>query len=493
MIKAYQQPTRRGPSSGPFYSFVKPAYKKGYEIPGMAYQTGGVKSVSLWTTREQIFRIIPGYDKVTGQIYPQNINTTEFSTDTGYDDYLSDTFITASVVSNFGARNQTLITSYDPKSEDAQRYGGNTVIDQFVKNVANSVLNAEKGKKTKFAVTDDMRQWCAKDGPIKYPKRAILMQALIFKRNGLNNQDENRQDLLDADGNPLPVFGVVSVEGKQILIEFMKALVEPMNPGLPLNPATNNRYGSLAELESNVLFMNPVQDVTTGARMLRPSVQGPGKGWTPTPFPLTEEDVKSLWIPWDDLLQYLTAQEQCQFLAQEFGADSVNYFIGTDPIFNGLELPGEIKNAGLGRYARFVSGSSATSFAAPSRPAASPSAATRSFGIPKQASAGVTPQGTPNPQYTLGGNIKNPSTPKSNPAEDALSAGFTTAPKPKSTFAGLRANAAIDKDKLAAALNGIHKAQQPANGQASMAQNLLNDDDLEDYMDPNLPEDSEAF
>ena len=211
MIKAYQQPTRRAASSGPFFSFVKPAYKKGYEIPGMAYQTGGIKSISLWTTREQILRIVPGYDKVTGQIYPQNINVNEFSTDTGYDDYLSDTFITASVVSNFGARNQTFITSYDPKSEDAQRYGGNTVIDQFVKNVTNSVLNAEKGKKTKFAVTDDMRQWCAKDGPIKYPRRAILMQALVFKRNGMNNQDENRQDLLDGEGNPLPIYGMILV------------------------------------------------------------------------------------------------------------------------------------------------------------------------------------------------------------------------------------------------------------------------------------------
>ena len=476
MIKAYQQPTRRAASSGPFFSFVKPAYKKGYEIPGMAYQTGGIKSISLWTTREQILRIVPGYDKVTGQIYPQNINVNEFSTDTGYDDYLSDTFITASVVSNFGARNQTFITSYDPKSEDAQRYGGNTVIDQFVKNVTNSVLNAEKGKKTKFAVTDDMRQWCAKDGPIKYPRRAILMQALVFKRNGLNNQDENRQDLLDGEGNPLPVYGVVSVEGKATLIEFMKALVEPMNPGLPLNPATNNRYGSLAELDSNCLYLNPVQDPTTGARMLRPSVQGPGKGWTPTPFPLTEEDVKALWIPWDELLQYQTAQEQCQFLAQEFGADSVNYFIGTDPIFNGLEMPGEIKNAGLGRYSRFVSNPNAGFGSAPSRPTAAAPAA-RSFGMPKQAATGVASQGF---------------APKANTAEDALSEGYTAAPKPKSALAGLRANAAIDQDKLKAALNGIHKAQQPA-GQASLAQNLLNDDDLEDFMDPNLPEDSEAF
>lgn len=482
MYTAFQQPTRRS-QSGPFLSFVKPSYRKGYEIPGLPYQTNGYRSMTCWNTREQILRIIPGYDRATGQVYRQNINVNEFSPDDGYDHYLSDTFMTASVVSNFGARNQTFITSYDPKSEDAMRYHGDTVINMFVKNVANSVLNADKGKRTKFQVTDEMRQWCAKDGPIKYPKMALLMQALVFKRNGADTKDDNGNPLVDENGNTLPLLTVVGVDGRQSLMELMKGLVEPMDPGKPLDASTNNRLGGMGEADGRILFLNPSQDPTTGVRMLKPSVQGPTKGWTPTPWPLSEEEIKSWWIPWDDLLQYLTAQEQCQFLAQEFGADSVNYFIGTDPIFNGLELPGEIKNAGLGRYARFVSGSSATSFSAPSRTAVSSSPATRSFGMPKQAAAGFAPQGFA---------PKAPAAP-ANPAEAALSAGFTAAPKPKSTFAGLRANAAIDKDKLAAALNGIHKAQQPTTGQASLAQDLLNDNDLEDYMDPNLPEDSEAF
>ena len=215
--------------------------------------------------------------------------------------------------------------------------------------------------------------------------------------------------------------------------------------------------------------------------MLRPSVQDPSsKGWTPTPFPLDEETVKQLWVPWDDLLQYMTAEEQCKFLAQEFGSDSVNYFIGTDPMFNGLQLPQEIANAGLGRYARFVSGPQATSFAAP-RPATTPARA--SFGIPKQAAAGVTPQGTEPKTPTF-------AVPKQNPAEAALSEGYTPAPTPKTRpagLAGLRANAAIDQEKLKAALGGIHKAQQ--SNQASMAQSLLDDNDLDDYQ-TDLPEES---
>ena len=470
--------------SGPFLSFVKPSYRKGYEIPGMAYQTRGVASVSCWTTREQVLRIVPGYDPSTGQVYPQNINVNEFSMDAGYDDYLSDTFITASVVSTFGANKQTFITSYAPGSEDAQRYGGDTVINQFVKNVANSVLNADKGKRTKFQVTDDMRRWCAKDGIIKFPRQALLFQALVFKRNGRENVDENGQPLLDENGNALPIYAVVAIDGKQTLLEVMKALVEPANPGLPLNPATNSKFGSLSELDSNVLFLNPVQDPTTGARMLRPSVQdASSKGWTPTPFPLDEETVKQLWVPWDQLLQYMTAEEQCKFLAQEFGADSVNYFIGTDPLFNGLQLPLEIANAGLGRYARFVSGAGSTSFAAPRPAAGSPARST--FGIPKTAAA-FTPQAAPSPAPQAANAAGTPRFAlKSNPAEDALASGYTAAPTPKAKpgLAGLRANAAIDQDKLKAALNGIHRAQQPGNNQASMAQSLLNDNDLADYQD----------
>ena len=83
----------------------------------------------------------------------------------------------------------------------------------------------------------------------------------------------------------------------------MQALVEPANPGLPLNPATNSKFQSLAELDSNVLYLNPVDNPNGKGHMLRPSVQPPGKGWTPTPFPITEEEAKALWIPWDNLLQ----------------------------------------------------------------------------------------------------------------------------------------------------------------------------------------------
>ena len=166
----------------------------------------------------------------------------------------------------------------------------------------------------------------------------------------------------------------------------------------------------------------------------------------------------------------MTAEEQLKYLAGEFGADSVNYFVGTDPIFAGkLEIPAEIKNAGYGRYQQFVGNkqASAPAPAAPSR---------AQFGIPKAAAAAV----------------------KQNPVEDTLNTGYVAAPTPKSSFgmpkaaakpaglSGLRPNSTIDQDKLKAALSGIRSATGQ-NNQASMAANLLNDTDLADYQD-GIPE-----
>ena len=474
MYEAFQQPAQR--SYTPWLSFVKQKYRKGYDIPGLAYQTNGIKSFTCWNTKPSVLRILPGYNPATGEIFPQNVKCNEYSTDGSYAEHLSDTFMTSSMVVNFGQQGMTFLTSYAPGSPDAQKWGGSTVFKIFTKNISNSVMAASNGKKARFGVTNEMRQWCdPMHGPLKYDHMGLLMQALVFTINGRDNNDSEGKPLLDSEGNPLPVLAVVAVDNKSSIAALMQALVEPMNPGLPLDPATNNRYGAMAALDANVLYLNPVDNPNGKGHMLRPSVQGAGKGWTPTPFPLTAEDVKSLWIPWDELLQYMTAEEQLKYLAGEFGADSVNYFIGTDPIFAGkLEIPAEIANAGFGRYQQFVNGEKASRLAPLTSGFSSAAPVNRAaFGIPKAAVAAVK-------------------TPPTNPAEEALGAGFIAAPAPKSKpagLSGLRPNSTIDQNKLQAALSGIRGASQ--SNQASMAANLLNDTDLGDYQDP-LP-DEETF
>lgn len=475
MYQAYrEQSTAR--SYGPWLSFVKQQYRKGYQIPGLDYQQNGIRSYTLWNTRDSVLRILPGYDPTTGEIFPQNVRCNEYTTDGAYTDYLSDTFMTASIVSGFGQQGMTFITSYAPGSSDEQRWGGSTVIKVFTKNIQNSVNAAANGKKPRFGVTQEMRQWCdPMHGPLKYDHMAVLMQCLVFKVNGRDNQNSEGQPLVDDNGNPYPLLGVVAVDSKASIGALMQALVEPMNPGLPLNPATNSKYGSMAELDSNVLYLNPVDNPNGKGHMLRPSVQGAGKGWTPTPFPLTEEEVKALWIPWEQLLNYMTAEEQLKFLAGEFGADSVNYFVGTDPIFAGkLEIPAEITNAGYGRYQQFLGNDKRPV------PIGATGGITRSsFGIPKT--------GTIRESFE-------------DPVEQTLNTGYVAAPAPAaapqpqpakprpSGIAGLRPNSTIDQDKLKAALNGIRGAASTSqSNQASMAANLLNDTDLDGYQDQ-MPE-----
>ena len=475
MLQAFQQPTTR--QYGPWLSFVKPKYRKGYEIPGLQYQTNGIRSYTFWNTRDSIIRILPGYDPSTGEIFPQNVKCNEYTTDGSYADHLSDTFMTASMVVNFGQQGMTFLTSYAPGSPDAQRWGGNTVFKIFTKNVANSVLAASNGKKSRFGVTNEMRAWCdPMQGPLKYDHMGLLMQALVFKANGRDNVNSDGQPLVDNEGNPLPMLGVVAIDSKASIGALMQALVEPANPGLPLDPATNNKYGVMAGVENcNIMYLNSVDNPNGKGHMLRPSVQAPGKGWTPTPFPLTAEDVKSLWVPWEELLQYMNAEEQLKYLAGEFGADSVNYFIGTDPIFAGkLEIPAEIANAGFGRYQQFVNGEKASRPAQLTSGFSSAAPVNRSaFGMPKAAVSAVK-------------------APTSNPVEGALGAGFIAAPKPQSKpsgLAGLRPNSTIDQDKLKAALSGIRSATGQ-NNQASMAADLLNATDLDAYQD-DIPNEEE--
>ena len=462
MIDTFKQPSHR--QAGTFLSFVRPEFRRGYKIPGMDVQTNGIMSLTLWTTRQSVLRIIPGYDEETGEVFPQNINVNEYATDGKFAEYLSDSFVMTSIIDGFGGRNQSFITAYAPGSIDEQKYGGDTVINAFARAVNTSVLNASQGKKTKFGVTEEMKQWASMNGPLRYPKQALLMQALVFKRNGQDITDADGNPLVAEDGSALPQLSVVAVVGKATINALLAALVEPANPGLPLNPATNNKYGALAEMEGNVLYMNPVQDPSTKHNMLRPSVQEPGKGWTPTPYDLTLEEVHDLWVPWNKLLHYMTAEEQCKLIAQDFGADSVNYFIGTDPLFHDLDIPDDIKMAGYGRYAKFVGNKGGAAPVKKSAPIAErPQQARTQLGLPKAAAQAMQQA---HRTYTPKGEEKTP--------------------EPGPGLTNLRANSAIDINKVRSTLSGIRQAT--AGNQATAAQNLLNDMDLDDYQEPGIDE-----
>ena len=343
--------------SGVARSMIAKDYRKGYTMEALPYQEYGILAKTLWPSKSSVIRIVPGYDPETGEVFRQNINVNEFSSDAQYTDYLSDTFYQARIVEGLGGGYGAIITDYEPGSPEEQKWGGDTLMSVFIRKVMYAVSDKGKQGRDKLHPLPEWSQWCGlQGGTIRFNKSALLMQALVFTVNGRDNVNADGEPLVDDEGDILPLYAVVAIDNKKSVEALCQALVEPSNPGLPLDPKTNNKYGPMAELDGNKLFLNSVTDPEKGHSMLRPSVQAGSKGWTPTPFPISEDIAKSLWVPWDRLLQYMTMEEQAKYLATCFGADTVNYVIKSEPRFANLELPAEVAAAGYGRYSQFTDG-----------------------------------------------------------------------------------------------------------------------------------------
>ena len=71
MIRAYQAPQTQGGGQQTYMTFVRPKYRRNYKIPGFDYQTTGIRSLTLWNAHPSVIRIIPSYDKATGEIFKQ--------------------------------------------------------------------------------------------------------------------------------------------------------------------------------------------------------------------------------------------------------------------------------------------------------------------------------------------------------------------------------------------------------------------------------------
>lgn len=341
-------------------TYVKPELQqKGCTFPGFEqWQQYGYLTSALWNSKDHIIRIIPGYDPETKEIFRQNVNVNDFSEDEKYPNYLSDTFMMADTMQGFGEARSAFITSYAPGSEEEQKYGGDTMIAIFSRNVFWTV-KPTKSRKPRFGCIPVMHRWTAlKEGTLPMTRRAILVQALIFKLQGdwLKDKDENY--LLDEEGEHLPKIGVVAMDGPTTVNAVLRALVEPANPALPLDALTNNKYGGFAELDGNKMYLNAaVSPEPKPTKYLQPSVHVAGtKGWELDPFPLTPEWVYAWWKPWNEIINYMTPTQQAELLAAEFGADAVNYFVGTDPAYRDFEMPASVAAAGYGRFAAFTDG-----------------------------------------------------------------------------------------------------------------------------------------
>ena len=387
MFKASESRTRQ--SSGKYVSLVSDKYRKDYQVPGIDYQQG-IRSTTLWPTALTCMRVIPGYDPETGEIYPQNKNCTTLIKNYNPQDYISDTFCEVRTLNGFGESRSNVIANYRPGSPEWERWHGDTVLATFASDINHAVMAAKSGKRTKIAVDPDWYGWTTYNKEKKqasilpFDKPTLLMQALVWTVNGRTNMNKDKQPLIDGSGNPLPVLYVVGIDNAQSLTELYRALIEPQDPQLPLNGLTNNRYHGIAEQGGSLVYMLPgkVRVKDKEQNVLNPHVSDNGSSWVHTPMPLSDEQIKQWWHPWNDVLNFMTPEEQMQLIVDSFpdGAHLLNYFLANSAVLSELRVPDSIAKAGFGKYARYMDGGTVTLTAAPQASAAP--AMPTGFGMP---------------------------------------------------------------------------------------------------------------
>ena len=297
----------------------------------------------LWASTNSVIRIVPGNDGTN--LYQQNINNDNWQSDVDQLNYLSDTFYMTRTVTRFGDSKMEFISNLRPGSEEASMYP-ESPINYFCSLINRTMQYVATGKKTRVKWIDAWKSWVGMNGTVPYPRSTLFMQAICMTVNGRPCKSSMEEDAQEA-----PLFGLIGINHRASINALVKALVGPMSRNKPLGPE-NNDFGALAEANGNLLFLNTALDQDQH-KYLAPSVQDPSvpaNRWEPTPYDLSEDICKALWVPWDKLLKYMTVEEQLELISAEFGPDTVNYIFSIDEAWSGVPIPDDIRKYGMGRY-----------------------------------------------------------------------------------------------------------------------------------------------
>lgn len=289
----------------------------------------------LWTGRDSVVRIVPGNDGST--CFPQVINQDIWTQDGDQTQYLSDTFYMTDVCDHFGEASMDIVSALRPGSSEWETYP-ESPMNYFCNSIHRAVRATLNNKKTRLKVQDKWRTWTSLGGTLPYPKATLFFQAICQVLNGSPCKAS-----FDEDAEQAPLYGIVGITHRASIGELLKALVEPMDRRKPIG-SNNSNFGALAELEGNWLYLNTSVD-EKGRKYLTPSVQpssAPANAWEPSPMPITEEEAKALWIPWDRAFNYLTVKEQIDLLCSEFGTDTVQYVFSMDDTWKGIQFNAKI-------------------------------------------------------------------------------------------------------------------------------------------------------
>lgn len=354
-MRIAQQTTQSG-SFPTTVNLVKNNFKRGLELEEIAYQKG-IRSTIAWPSRKQVLRIIPGYD--ANGVYPQVNAGRPFVSDYDPADYLTDTFIMVNTIAGFGASKYNVISDYKPGSPEAVQFGGNTVLSCFAEDVCRAVYAVVKGKRPFMQPGPQWASWALYDPATKVrpilsrPRSTLLFQALVWILNGDGLKNGDGTYVKGANGEPLPMIYVFGLDNTKSISELFDALITPRDRTKPIDPINNSNYYGIGEQNGSILYMLPKPyTLPTGksASYLMPHIAEDETKWEPARFPLSDQQIHSWWHPWNDLLNYMTPEEQCRLVANEFGADTLNYVIANDRRLQGVSVPQDIASKGLGRY-----------------------------------------------------------------------------------------------------------------------------------------------
>lgn len=289
-----------------------------------------IKSHILWTSKDTICRIIPGNDG--HNLFNQVINADMWAEEADQTEFLSDTFYMTQTVSRLGDSGVDLCTNLKPDSDEAAIYN-DSPINYFCNTIHRVMRAVNQGKPVRVKYDDKWRQWTNMNGILPFPKPTLFFQAICFNVNGRPCKKSMEEDAEDA-----PLYCVVGLDQKQSIAGLMKALIYPKDMNMPIG-SNNNNYGPLAEAEGNILYLNAAVN-PEGKKYLKPSVQASSeRGWNPQAYNLSEDVCKTLWVPWNKLIKFLTLEEQLDLLCSEFGSSTVEYVMSLSSTWKDVSLP----------------------------------------------------------------------------------------------------------------------------------------------------------
>lgn len=236
---------------------------------------------------------------------------------------ISDAFHCKEVVNWLGTKAYQMVTD---TSDFPTKQSPTTM---FYKKIKEFVEN--EGKKAR----PEWTKWAEDRGPLKMPECKMMLQGILLSLDGAPCKDKS--------GKPVAITPVALICPKSATSALEKGLTTPIDPSKPIS-ADNSAIGDITSPSGHTikLAIYKSTDSFTKYNVLRGE-----------PYPLTEDYIKKLFVPWNKLLRLETAAWQIARLVETFDAAAVEYAFSEDPDY-GVFIPKIAQGAYFGKGASTV-------------------------------------------------------------------------------------------------------------------------------------------